>query len=106
MNAVLRQHKLDTATTRIGTLNRDYAFRVKPIGAKVILEENLSNLRAVWSDVTRRIAGAARQPRLRRSRSTSSSSIRPIPGSGRLSLSITRVEKSVRYQATKYQGVR
>jgi phosphoribosylformylglycinamidine synthase len=61
VNAVLRAHQLDTATTRIGALNRDYSFRVKQSG-KVILEENLSTLRAVWSDVTRRIAALRDNP--------------------------------------------
>jgi phosphoribosylformylglycinamidine synthase len=61
VNAVLRAHQLDTATTRIGTLNRDYTFRVKQAG-QVVLEENLSTLRAVWSDVTRRIAALRDNP--------------------------------------------
>jgi phosphoribosylformylglycinamidine synthase len=61
VTAVLRTHQLDTATTRIGTLNRDYAFRVKQSG-KIVLEENLSTLRAVWSDVTRRIAALRDNP--------------------------------------------
>ncbi len=54
VNEVLKAHRLDTATTRIGTLNRDYAFRVARAG-KTLLDENLSTLRAIWSDVTRRI---------------------------------------------------
>ncbi|HXC02428.1 MAG TPA: phosphoribosylformylglycinamidine synthase [Opitutaceae bacterium] len=61
VNAVLHAHQLDTATTRIGTLNRDYTIRVKQSG-KVVLEENLSALRAVWSDVTRRIAALRDNP--------------------------------------------
>jgi len=61
VNAVLRAHGLDTATTRIGTLNRDYAFRVRRNGA-VLLDENLSTLRAVWSDVTRRISALRDNP--------------------------------------------
>ncbi len=61
VNAVLRAHQLDTTTTLIGTLNRDYAFRVKQSG-KIILEEDLSSLRAVWSDVTRRIAALRDNP--------------------------------------------
>jgi phosphoribosylformylglycinamidine synthase len=61
VNAVLRAYQLDPATTRIGTLNRDYTFRVKQSG-KIILEENLSALRAVWSDVTRRIAALRDNP--------------------------------------------
>ncbi|MGA3006869.1 MAG: phosphoribosylformylglycinamidine synthase [Opitutaceae bacterium] len=58
---VLRAHNLDTATSPIGTLNRDYVFRVKQSG-HVLLEENLSSLRAIWSDVTRRIAALRDNP--------------------------------------------
>ncbi len=54
VNAVLKSHGLDPATTRLGTLNRDYAFRVTQAG-KSLLDENLSTLRAIWSDTTRRI---------------------------------------------------
>ncbi len=54
VTSVLRAHGLDAATRRIGTLNRDYAFRVVQAG-NVLLDENLSALRAIWSDVTRRI---------------------------------------------------
>jgi len=52
---VLRTHGLDTCTTRIGTINRTHAFRVTQAG-NTLLDENLFALRAVWSDVTRRIA--------------------------------------------------
>ncbi|MEY4940168.1 MAG: hypothetical protein RIQ93_1903 [Verrucomicrobiota bacterium] len=55
VNATLRDHRLDTATTRIGALNRDHAFRVTQ-GGRLVLDENLFTLRGVWSDVTRRIA--------------------------------------------------
>ena len=55
VSAVLRAHQLDTATTKIGALNRDHRFRVKQ-SDKVLLDENLFALRALWSDVTRRIA--------------------------------------------------
>jgi len=53
--AVLRTHGLDTCTTRIGALNRDHAIRVRRDGT-LLLEENLFALRAIWSDVTRRIS--------------------------------------------------
>jgi phosphoribosylformylglycinamidine synthase len=53
--AVLRAHGLDTCTARIGALNRDHAFRIRQ-GGTVLLDENLFALRAIWSDVTRRIA--------------------------------------------------
>ena len=55
VSAVLRAHGLDACTTRIGTLNRDFAFRIRRDGA-VLFEENLFALRAIWSDVTRRIS--------------------------------------------------
>jgi phosphoribosylformylglycinamidine synthase len=61
VNAVFRAHGLDTATTRIGTLNRDYAFRVRQ-GGRILIDENLSNLRAIWSDVTRRISALRDNP--------------------------------------------
>ncbi len=52
---------LGDCTTRIGTLNTDYAFRVTA-GGEALLEENLSDLRAIWSDVTRRIAALRDNP--------------------------------------------
>jgi phosphoribosylformylglycinamidine synthase len=57
----LRDHHLDSATTRIGTLNRDEAIRVRQAG-EVLLDENLFKLRAVWSDVSRRIAALRDNP--------------------------------------------
>ena len=51
---VLRQHGLKACVARLGTLNPHYALRVTQSG-KEILNENLSTLRAIWSDVTRRI---------------------------------------------------
>jgi phosphoribosylformylglycinamidine synthase len=57
----LRQHGFKTCTSRIGTLNRDHAFRVKRAG-QILLDENLFALRAVWSDVTRRIAALRDNP--------------------------------------------
>jgi phosphoribosylformylglycinamidine synthase len=53
--AVLRAHGLDTCTARIGALNREHAVRVRQGGA-LLLDENLFALRAIWSDVTRRIS--------------------------------------------------
>ena len=55
VTTTLRAHGLDTATTRIGTLNTGHAFRVSQ-GGEVLFEQNLFELRAIWSDVTRRIA--------------------------------------------------
>ena len=57
----LRQHGFKACTTRIGTLNPHYALRVKRAGQE-ILNENLSTLRALWSDVTRRIAAMRDNP--------------------------------------------
>ncbi|MDB6169926.1 MAG: phosphoribosylformylglycinamidine synthase [Verrucomicrobia bacterium] len=59
--AVLRMHGLDRATFRIGTTNRDHALRVSHGGQRVFAE-NLFSLRAIWSDVTRRIAALRDNP--------------------------------------------
>jgi phosphoribosylformylglycinamidine synthase len=61
VNTVLQAHGLDTATTRIGTINREHAFRVRQNGTALI-NENLSTLRAIWSDVTRRISALRDNP--------------------------------------------
>ncbi len=50
----LRQHGLKACVSRIGTLNPHYALRVTQ-ARQEILNENLNTLRALWSDVTRRI---------------------------------------------------
>ena len=55
VSQTLRQHGFKACTTRIGTLNRDHRFRIKR-GGKILLDEDLCALRAIWSDVTRRIA--------------------------------------------------
>ncbi|HVS51121.1 MAG TPA: phosphoribosylformylglycinamidine synthase [Opitutaceae bacterium] len=52
---VFQKHEIGELVAPIGALNGDYAFRVRQNG-KILLEENLSALRAIWSDVTRRIA--------------------------------------------------
>ena len=54
VSLIIRQHGLKTCTTRIGTLNPHYALRIKR-GNEVLLNESLTTLRALWSDVTRRI---------------------------------------------------
>jgi phosphoribosylformylglycinamidine synthase len=51
----LREHGFKACTTRVGTLNRTHTVRIAR-GGKAIFEENLFALRAIWSDVTRRIA--------------------------------------------------
>ena len=50
-----RPRALADCTTPDRPLNRDYAFRVRQNG-RVLLDENLFSLRAIWSDVTRRIS--------------------------------------------------
>ncbi|MFT3828617.1 MAG: phosphoribosylformylglycinamidine synthase [Opitutaceae bacterium] len=52
---VLRRHGFKNCTTRIGTLNPHFALRIRR-GGEEIYNENLPKLRALWSDVTRRIA--------------------------------------------------
>jgi phosphoribosylformylglycinamidine synthase len=54
-NAVLRAHGLDTCTSRIGALNDTRTLHVRQHG-NTLLDEDLYALRAIWSDVTRRIA--------------------------------------------------
>ncbi|MGH8019870.1 MAG: phosphoribosylformylglycinamidine synthase, partial [Opitutaceae bacterium] len=61
VSAVLRQHGLKACVSRIGKLNTKYALRVKQRN-QVVLNENLSDLRAIWSDVTRRIAALRDNP--------------------------------------------
>ena len=58
---LLRQHGFKACTTRLGTLNRNYALRIRRAGQE-ILNENLSTLRAYWSDVTRRIQAIRDNP--------------------------------------------
>jgi len=50
----LRQHGLKACVSRLGTLNPHYALRITQSG-KELFNENLNTLRALWSDVTRRI---------------------------------------------------
>ena len=57
----LREHGLKACVSRVGTLNPHYALRVKQSGRE-IFNENLSALRALWSDVTRRIAAMRDNP--------------------------------------------
>jgi phosphoribosylformylglycinamidine synthase len=52
---VLDEAGLRTCTHRLGTTRGDYRFRVRQ-SETVLLDEDLSDLRAVWSDVTRRIS--------------------------------------------------
>jgi len=58
---VLRDHGLKACVSRIGTLNPHFALRVKQSG-KDLLNESLPSLRAIWSDVTRRIQAMRDNP--------------------------------------------
>ena len=58
---VLREHKLKACVSRLGTLNPHYALRITQSGRE-LFNENLSTLRAVWSDVTRRIQSLRDNP--------------------------------------------
>ncbi|MCX6956897.1 MAG: phosphoribosylformylglycinamidine synthase, partial [Verrucomicrobia bacterium] len=61
VSLTLREHGFKACTTRIGTLNRTHTFRITR-GGKAIFEENLFALRAIWSDVTRRLAALRDNP--------------------------------------------
>ena len=61
VRTILRAHSLERATTRIGTVNADHAIRIRSAG-RPVFEENLFRLRAIWSDVTRRIAALRDNP--------------------------------------------
>ena len=61
VTGVLRTHGLKTCVSLIGTLNPHHALRIKRAGQE-IYNENLSKLRDIWSDVTRRIAGLRDNP--------------------------------------------
>jgi phosphoribosylformylglycinamidine synthase len=58
---LLRQHGFKSCTTRIGTLNPHSALRIRRAGQE-ILNESLTTLRALWSDVTRRISALRDNP--------------------------------------------
>ena len=55
VSLTLREHGFKACTTRVGTLTSTHSFRITR-GGKTIFEENLFALRAIWSDVTCRIA--------------------------------------------------
>jgi phosphoribosylformylglycinamidine synthase len=54
-------HGLQALVSRIGTLNRTHRFTVRQAG-QTLLDEDLFALRAIWSDVTRRIAALRDNP--------------------------------------------
>ncbi len=57
----LREHGFKACTTRIGTLNTDFALRIRRAGQE-LYRETLPALRAIWSDPTRRIAALRDNP--------------------------------------------
>ena len=59
--AVLRTYGLESATSVIGGPNASHTVRIMQ-GASALLDENLFALRAVWSDVTHRIAALRDNP--------------------------------------------
>ncbi|QYM77912.1 phosphoribosylformylglycinamidine synthase [Horticoccus luteus] len=59
--ALLRQHGFKTCVARIGTLNRTHRVVIKQAG-RVLFDEDLFALRAIWSDVTHRIAALRDNP--------------------------------------------
>ncbi len=61
VSLTLREHGFKACTTRIGTLNTTHTFRITR-GGKTLFEENLFALRAIWSDVTRRLAALRDNP--------------------------------------------
>ena len=61
VSLVLRQHGLKACTTRVGRLNADFTLRVTRT-TETLLNEPLTALRAIWSDVTRRIAALRDNP--------------------------------------------
>jgi phosphoribosylformylglycinamidine synthase len=64
VSSVFRRHGLKACVSRIGTLNPHFALRITQPGSgePTLFNENLSTLRAVWSDVSRRIAGLRDNP--------------------------------------------
>ena len=58
---ILAVHGLDTATKRVGALNATHTVRIRQ-GGRELFSEDLFALRAIWSDVTRRIQGLRDNP--------------------------------------------
>jgi phosphoribosylformylglycinamidine synthase len=59
--AILRARGLEAATHRVGTLNATHTLRIRQ-GGDVLFTDDLFALRALWSDVTRRIAALRDNP--------------------------------------------
>ncbi len=61
VTSILRRGGLGACTHVLGTLNSDQRLRIRTL-EHVLLDEDLFDLRRVWSDVTRRIAGLRDNP--------------------------------------------
>ena len=61
VSILVRKFGFKACTARIGTLNNDYRFVIRQSG-QVLLDQDLSDLRAIWSDTTRRIASLRDNP--------------------------------------------
>ncbi len=61
VSAVLRANGLKTCVAQIGALNTHHAFIVRQAGRE-LLNESLTALRDIWSDVTRRMAALRDNP--------------------------------------------
>ena len=57
----LREHGLDSCSSIVGSLNDSHVFRVMQ-GGEALLEEGLSELRAIWSNVTFRMQSLRDNP--------------------------------------------
>ena len=57
----LRAHGLESCSSIVGSLNDSHVFRVMQ-GGEALLEEGLSELRAIWSDVTFRMQSLRDNP--------------------------------------------
>lgn len=61
VSAVLRANGLKTCVSQIGALNAHHAVLIRQ-GGRELLNESLTALRDIWSDVTRRMAGLRDNP--------------------------------------------
>jgi len=61
VSVLVRKFGFKACTARIGTLNRDHRFVIRQ-SSQVLLDQDLSELRAIWSDTTRRIAALRDNP--------------------------------------------
>lgn len=61
VTSIFEEHGIADLVSKIGTLNRDFRFRVLQSGESMF-DESLADLRATWSDVTRRMAAMRDNP--------------------------------------------